>query len=293
MRNKFTKKILIGAITIIFALIYFVITNQSNAATVVGTWDVSADDGESNVTATLYDDGNFIISGTGAMKDEQTYKDKRVEIKTAEIQSGVTRIGGCAFEECIGLESIEIPSSVTSIGNFAFFNCRELTQINIPDSIENIEYTPFDLCVSLINIEVDENNQKYSSENGVVFNKDKRELICYPAGKEENEYTIPECVTNIESYAFEACRNLINIKIPSSVISIDPWVFSDCYGLKSIEVDKGNTNYSSEKGVLFNKDKTKLIRYPEGKKEEQYEIPESVIDIMTDAFKGVEFWVIT
>ena len=69
VKKSVKKKIMLVITTILLAFLYFTITNISNAADVEGTWDISADDGQSHVTATLYSDGNMIISGTGDMKD--------------------------------------------------------------------------------------------------------------------------------------------------------------------------------------------------------------------------------
>ena len=67
-------------------------------------------------------------------------------------------------------------------------------------------------------------------------------------------------VTSIGSYAFEGCTGLTSVTIPNSVTSIVSWAFSDCTGLTSLNVAKGNAYYSSYDGVLFDKDKTTLIR---------------------------------
>lgn len=128
MKGNEKKKMLIGAITILFSLVLFSFTMISNAeeVTVVGTWDISADDGTSNVTATLYSDGRFVISGTGKMKDyssnlDRPYDNNKSSIKTVEIQSGVTNIVDLAFYECSSLSSIEIPAGVTYIRGGSFF----------------------------------------------------------------------------------------------------------------------------------------------------------------------------
>jgi len=77
----------------------------------------------------------------------------------------------------------------------------------------------------------------------------------------------------------------ISITIPDSVISIDSYAFNNCRSLTIINVSNGNTNYSAQDGVLYNKNKTKLIRYPEGKKGTIFTIPSSVNSIGDNAFK--------
>lgn len=94
---------------------------------------------------------------------------------------------------------------------------------------------------------------------------------------------IPNSVETIGDYAFAACSNLTNITIPNSVTSIGDHVFNNCSSLEAIDVEDGNKKYCSEDGVLFNFDKTSLIRCPAGKKG-HYDIPNSVIKIGTAGF---------
>ncbi|MBQ9427931.1 MAG: leucine-rich repeat domain-containing protein, partial [Clostridia bacterium] len=195
----------------------------------------------------------------------------------------VTSIGEYAFFECSKLTSIEIPSSVTSIGECAFSYCSGLTSIKLPATVTNI-VNLFDDCSSLTSIIVDDENPSYSSDaQGILYNKDKTQLMLCPAGK--TECTIPASVTSIRYGAFSGCRNLTSIEIPSSVTSIGDYAFSDCSSLTSIIVEDQNPSYSSDaQGVFYNKDKTQLIFCPRGKTE--CAIPSSVTSIGEDAFSG-------
>ena len=210
--------------------------------------------------------------------------------------------------------AITIPSQidgkpVTSIGSGAFHGCSSLTSITIPNSVTIIGNIAFDWCKKLTQINVDKANTTYSSVNGVLFNKDKTELIRYPEGKADTSYAIPNGVTSIGDWAFQSCNSLTSITIPDSVTSIGTMAFEDCSSLTSItipdsvtsidrhaffvcrklnqiNVDTANTAYSSVNGVLFNKEKTKLIRYPEGKADTSYSIPDGVTSIGNSAFYG-------
>ena len=175
----------------------------------------------------------------------------------------VTSIGNRAFYGCSSLTSITIPNGVTDFDWWAFAGCSSLKSITIPSSVTSIGYLAFNNCDKLNQINVDTANTVYSSENGVLFNKNKTELIRYPEGKADTSYSIPNSVT-----------------------SIDIWAFDNCDKLNQINVDTANTKFSSVNGVLFNKDKTELIRYPEGKTDTSYAIPNSVTSIDYDAFCG-------
>ena len=121
-----------------------------------------------------------------------------LNLTSITIPKSVKNIGYEAFLGCSGLTSIIIPESVISIGNGAFGGCNGLTSVTIPASVENIGDGPFHNCNNLMTIEVENTNSSYMSENGVLFDKEKTTLICYPAGK-SGSYTIPNGIENIEA----------------------------------------------------------------------------------------------
>ena len=90
---------------------------------------------------------------------------------------------------------------------------------------------------------------------------------------------------SVEDRSFAKCTGLTSITLPKSVVHIDDDVFSGCSDLTEIIVDEQNPVFASDDGVLFDKNKTTLIKYPEGRKGE-YTIPDSVIEIISDAFEG-------
>ena len=201
---------------------------------------------------------------------------------------GVTIIGYDAFLGCSSLTNVTIPESVTSLINGAFSFCNNLTSIDIPKSLTNIEIQAFFDCENLASINVDSDNEVYSSENGILYNKDKTQILIYPDGKLEETYIIPESVTSVGFFAFRNNNKLTSITLPNNMIldmsDLDMTMFSMCHNLKNINVNSDNEIYSSENGILFNKDKTKIIAYPKGRTEETYIIPEGVTSIGSSAF---------
>ena len=173
--------------------------------------------------------------------------------------NSVTKINGDAFSGCTSLTSITIPDSVTKIDYSAFSGCTSLTSITIPDSVTEIGNMAFGGCTSLTVINVATGNPNYASVNGILYNKDKTAIICYPAGKKDKNYkipdgvtsigisafygcvsfnstTIPNSVTNIGISAFSNCKSLTNITIPNSVTSVDSCAFMGCTSLTSITI---------------------------------------------------------
>ena len=156
-------------------------------------------------------------------------------LKSVSIPESVTSIGNHAFAYSTLLSSITISNSVNSIGEGAFRNCTSLTSITIPNLVTNIAPRFFYECFSLISINVNNDNPNYSSENGVLFDKNKTTLVCFPAGK-TSAYIIPNSVKFIGDHAFYGCRLLSAVTIPNSVIRIESNTFAYCSSLTSINI---------------------------------------------------------
>ncbi len=181
-----------------------------------------------------------IPKGVTSIRDDVFYECSSLASLT--IPDSVISIGDYALYCCSSLISIIIPNSVTSIGGYAFYNCARLTSITIPDSVISIGDMAFYGCSSLTGINIDDKNNNYSSLDGVLFNKDKTELICCPMCKSGN-YTIPDNVIRIFDGAFYGCSSLTGINLPNSVANIGLYAF---YGTAYY-----NDESNWENGVLY------------------------------------------
>jgi uncharacterized ParB-like nuclease family protein len=158
------------------------------------------------------------------------------------IPNSVTSIGYYAFSGCSSLTSITIPDSITLIGDYAFSSCGSLTSITIPNSVTTIGDRAFSNCNRLRDIMVDSRNEQYHSINGILFSKDGKTILCYPAGKAYSSYTIPASVASIGNGAFSGCNSLTSVTIPDSVSSIGFGAFSGCSSLISVTIPSSVTS---------------------------------------------------
>lgn len=180
--------------------------------------------------------------------------------------------------------SFSVLDTVKNINMDAFYGCENLTNVYIPSSVEAIPESIFKKCSNLVSIEVAEENQQYYSTNGVLYEKiHGKRLHRVPEGY-EGEFEIPDDTVCWNSYScFFNCGKITKLKIPASHIKINDtgWTFIGCNSMASIEVAEDNPYYSSENGVLYNKDKTRLLRILGAM--ESYDMPQGIVGI-GDAF---------
>ena len=253
-----------------------------------------------NLTWTLDGDGTLTISGTGKMWDSDYYNDYDVpwadflaSIEKVVISKGVTSIGNEAFKWCERLTNVTIPDSITSIGNSAFYDCSSLTSVTIPDSVTSIGEWAFYGCSSLTSVTIPHGVTSIggaafwgcSSLTSVTIGNSVTSIgeWAFSDCSSLASVTIPDSVTSIGDCAFYGCISLTSVTIGNGITSIND-SFSGCVSLKSFTVSESNSAYSSKDGVLFNKNKTKLVAYPAGKTNTSYTIPNSVSEIKEWAF---------
>ena len=240
-------------------------------------------------------------------------------LTSINIPGSVTEIGSQAFAYCDGMSDISVSPANSVYSSFdgvlydknqtalLVFPCGKSGPCNIPSSVTSIDLATFDGRKGLTGFVVDEANSFFSSLDGVLFSKDGTELIRCPEGK-SGSYTIPDGVVSIGDYAFYDCKDLVTVTIPNGVSRIGSWSFGYCSSLTGLkipasvtyigdgafcifdsflafEVDEANPSFCSVDGVLFNKNRTKLIRYPSGKAG-KYTIPSSVTSIGEGAFEN-------
>ncbi len=191
-----------------------------------------------NLTWILNGNGVLTIYGTGKMDTFRIFPWAGYcdTIKAVVIENGVTDIANGAFAHCTALQSVALPDSLTNIGDYAFRYCSSLTSVLIPPGLTNISTGAFQGCTAMRAINADEKNPNYISEDGVLYNKNKTVLVCYPAAKTDTTFTVPASVEIIDYYAFYNNANLSAVALPDGLKEIGKYAFSDCVSLHEIEI---------------------------------------------------------
>lgn len=200
---------------------------------------------QDHITCTLYVNGLFEVTGTGAMDDPESYEDTdpitgepvtiynhpewydyRHYIQTVTVGEGVTSISKLAFEQS-NLSSVSLPSTLTLIDDNAFNYCAQLTAINIPAAVTTIGKGTF-AATGITNITI---------PSGVTAIADQTFSGCHDLAT----VILPSTVTSIGISAFNGCDALTGIALPSGVTSIGDDAFSSC-GFSSISLPNGLTS---------------------------------------------------
>ena len=172
--------------------------------------------------------------------------DNRHEVTSINIPDSVTEIGHNAFYNCDGLTSITIGSGVTSIGDEAFLECAGLMSVTIPDSVTEIGYKAFSSCNALKEVHISD----LAAWCGIAFADGNANPLSWAQhlfidGKEVINLEIPNGVTEIGWYAFNACSGLTSVTIPNSVTEIGYGAFAGCSGLTSFTIPNSVTEIGS------------------------------------------------
>ncbi len=207
-----------------------------------------------DMTWTIYEDGTMTVEGTGLCclddyKNDYGYRHYQSYIKDVIIKEGITAVSNTAFSK-IAIRSVSLPSTIEWIGNHAFSYNGYLKEITIPDNVTligtgailatNIETVNlgnpkadissiFTGCADLYElnkITVNENNEIFTVENGVLYDKAKTTVYRVPATF-SGQFVLPDTVTTISKFAF-ANTNIESIVFPTSVKTIGESVFYGC-----------------------------------------------------------------
>jgi len=171
--------------------------------------------------------GTLTISGSGAMTTsvQQPWAAYRANIRSVQIQSGITAIGVSAFDGC-AITSVSIPSTVTQIGERAFRGCTQLTSLTIPATVVQVGDYAFADNPGLSQLTVPASVKSWGT---CVFNS------CWRM----TSVTIEAGITEIPAGMFQSCSALRTVEIPAGVKSIKTSAFGSCTALTSVTFKGG------------------------------------------------------
>ena len=210
--------------------------------------------------AANFKDGILTFEGSGDIPDyeytkdeyynyyaDTPWKDIRLEVTDVVMSDEITGIGSYAF---VGLENcsfIDLSSNLKTIGDAAFYEMKSLEKLDIPSGVTVIPQAMLCYCSSL---------EKVTMGN----------------------------VTTVGDYAFSN-TSIKEFNVPKSLTEISTLAFFDNPKLLAFNVASDNPSYKSVDGILFSKDGTKLIRYPQNKAGTTYNCS-GVISIAQCAFRN-------
>ncbi len=155
------------------------------------------------------------------------------KLETVILPDSLINLGEETFKFS-GIKSIVIPDKVVRIGQETFAFCENLKTVTLGKGVSEIDGSAFNVCFGLEQINAVSGNVTFSSENGVLFNKGKTELILYPYAKAGEQYNIPESVNIIREDAFNGSKNLKKLFIGKNIKTIESY---NCFYGKLIEAD--------------------------------------------------------
>ncbi len=263
MKKLFCKKALCGLLVLILAISTCVFASAA---------DVASGSAGNGITWKLDSNGKLTVTGTGKMTSLTLLLNQRPKVKSVVIGNGITEINNSAFTECTALTSVSFPSTLQIIGTSAFEGCTKLASVTLPANLTSIYTYAFAGCTKLSSITIP---GKVTAIGNSAF-KGCTSLT---------SVTVPANVTSMPYYVFKDCTNLTTVTFEANVSNcIFKQNFEGCKKLTAINVPSGHTMYSSKDGVVFNKEGTTILYYPDGKSG-AYSIPSTVTEIDSRAFR--------
>ena len=183
---------------------------------------------------------------------EKKYSNSEYEYKKNTLTN---KIGITELIDTKASGTLQIPSKidgneVKEIENFLGENSK-ITKVTIPTGIEKISNIAFSGLTNLQGIEVSGLNENYCSEEGILYNKGKDTLVCYPRGKEEKEYTIGEEVKKIGEFAFYKNSKIEKLYLTEEIEEVEKNAFEEMKGKVYVKEGSDLIAMLIEKGINY------------------------------------------
>lgn len=204
-----------------------------------------------------------------------------------------------AFKGCENLRNVDIAYNLRAIPTYAFNGCKNLNTVTLPATLQRVDGAAFDSSLNTVNyrgteelwklITIDSYDNSAIKSANVVYNyseEEEPEEITFTFDRSKSTVTITGSgtltVNDIKKWdTSEINTYALKVKIGKNINVTDARVFCDSiqpfYYMKSFEVDSGNPYLSSLNGILYNKDNTKLIRFPAQNTTADYDVVECTV----------------
>ena len=223
--------------------------------------------------------------------------------RSVSLPDGLLEIGDMAFYMSSFYEDFEIPSSVRRIGNMAFYS-SSIRRIRIPDGLTQLGFGVFASCRMLAEVSLPQGMASISAgtfEGCVSLSEIKLPDSLTEIGDYAFQYTglkqvrLPDSVRSLGAGAFEECTGLTSVFVPDSVASVSGNPFALCSSLTDIQITDSHPYLEIRDGVIFSKPDHRLICYPTVLTTPEFSVPEDVLEIASNAFRGneslVKLWI--
>ncbi|MDR1465752.1 MAG: leucine-rich repeat protein [Oscillospiraceae bacterium] len=185
----------------------------------------------------------------------------------------VSGIGDSAFEGCAAIASAVLPDSAKTIGNRAFANCTAMTALTLPANLRSLGNEALVNCTGLTQLALPSTLQDVGS-------------YALSGGTGILRLDLPDALLRVGAYAFANMTALTEVTIGAQLLSLGNYAFSGCAALQNVLVAAANETYSDTDGVLYNKTGDALLRYPQGRAENAFQVPAAVKSLEVGCFSG-------
>ncbi len=201
----------------------------------------------SEVESVNNDSANYVYTTRGNTSTITSYKAKATDLTITHLigRRQLVEIGEYAFLYNRYTKNITIENGPTTIGDYAFEYAKVLETISIPKSITSIGKGAFYGIKTMKAFTVDADNPNFTAVDGVLYTKDMKTLLYYPAAKEGTSFTVPDTVTTIAEGAFLNAVNLQTVTLPEGLTTIERRAFMNCASLTTVNFPASVTSVGS------------------------------------------------
>lgn len=224
----------VGTLMLITAMVFTQIPSLGIKASTSNAANGYMLDGNKLVKYTGTDSSVSVPSGVKYISEE-CFADNTT-MTSITLPKTLKEIGNGAFSGCTNLTKVEIPEGVEAIGNGAFADCDNLSSVSLPSTLASLGAGVFAGDACLKSVSISNSNPYFLCYDGILYDDDLTCIYQVLAGREAEEYTMPNSVEEIKKYAFWGTSHLKHVTLSSYLTYIGDYAFSNASGLVAISM---------------------------------------------------------